>query len=87
MSGEPASSPSGTPPAFYATPRLLRRRASRDWWTVLHPPYTLLHLSLVTVGACLKGPVSVGRLVATLAAFFLAVGVGAIVSTSYTDVH
>ncbi len=44
---------------------------------MLHPPYTLLHLSLVTIGACLKGPVSLGRLLATLAAFFLAVGVGA----------
>jgi hypothetical protein len=66
-----------TPPAYYATPRLLARRASRNWWTVLHPPYTLLHLSLVAIGACLKGPVSVGRFVASIAAFFLAVGVGA----------
>lgn len=49
----------------------------RDWWTVLHPPYTVLHLSLVTVGACLVGPVNVHRLLLTLLAFFLAVGVGA----------
>lgn len=77
MSHEPLSSSSESPRAYYARPRLLRRRSLRDWWTVLHPPYTLLHLSLVCVGACLKGPVSSGRLVATLAAFFLAVGVGA----------
>lgn len=64
-------------PAFYAQPRFLPRGAWRDWWTVLHPPYTLLHLSLVTIGACLEGPVSLPRLVATWAAFFLAVGVGA----------
>ena len=37
----------------------------------------MLHLSLVTVGACLVGPVNAVKLVVTLAAFFLAVGVGA----------
>ena len=66
-----------SPPSFYAQPRLLSKGALRDWWTVLHPPYTLLHLSLVAIGACLTSPVSAPRLVATLAAFFLAVGVGA----------
>jgi hypothetical protein len=49
----------------------------QDWWTVLHPPYTMLHLSLVTVGACLVGPVNANRLLLTLLAFFLAVGIGA----------
>jgi hypothetical protein len=63
--------------AFYAQPRFLRRRSLRDWWTVLHPPYTMLHLSLVTIGGCLVGPVNAARLVVTLVAFFLAVGVGA----------
>jgi hypothetical protein len=63
--------------AFYAQPKFLRRSRAREWWTVLHPPYTLLHLSLVAVGACLAAPVSGLRLLATLAAFFLAVGVGA----------
>lgn len=77
MSEVPSSPAPDTPPAYYAAPSLLRRRASRDWWTVLHPPYTLLHLSLVTIGACLKGPVNVARLLATLAAFLLALGVGA----------
>ena len=30
-------------PAFYA----LAPGGWRDWWTVLHPPYTLWHLSYV----------------------------------------
>jgi hypothetical protein len=64
-------------PSFYARPRALRRRWMQDWWTVLHPPYTMLHLSLVTIGACLVGPVNSNRLLLTLLAFFLAVGVGA----------
>ncbi len=68
------SQPTG--PAFYATPPFARARA-REWWTVLHPPYTALHLSLVVVGACLAAPVNATYLVATVLAFFLAVGVGA----------
>jgi hypothetical protein len=64
-------------PAFYAEPRFLHRRWLRDWWTLLHPPYTLWHLAYVVIGACLVAPVSVSRLLATLLAFFLAVGVGA----------
>lgn len=64
-------------PAFYAQPSLLKRRALRDWWTLLHPPYTLLHLSFVVIGACLVGPVNAVRLAFTLLAFSLAVGVGA----------
>lgn len=64
-------------PAFYARPRLASRRAVGDWWTLLHPPYTAWHLSYVVIGACLVGPVDAGRLIATAAAFFLAVGIGA----------
>ncbi len=64
-------------PSFYARPRLLRRPWMQDWWIVLHPPYTMLHLSLVTIGACLVAPVNANRLLLTLLAFFLAVGVGA----------
>ena len=64
-------------PAFYAEPRFLHRRWLRDWWTLLHPPYTAWHLAYVVIGACLLAPVSVSRLLATLLAFFLAVGVGA----------
>jgi hypothetical protein len=37
----------------------------------------MLHLSLVTIGACLSGPVNAVRLAVTLVAFFLAVGIGA----------
>jgi hypothetical protein len=62
-----------TRPAFYAAPG----GGWRDWWTLLHPPYTAWHLSYVVIGACLAPRVSVSRLVATLLAFFLAVGVAA----------
>jgi hypothetical protein len=49
----------------------------RDWWTLLHPPYTAWHLSYVVIGASLASHVDVGRLVATLVAFFCAVGLSA----------
>ena len=65
------------PPAFYARPRFASRPAARDWWTILHPPYTLWHLSYVVIGSCLVGPVNAGHLAFTVIAFFLAVGVGA----------
>jgi hypothetical protein len=74
------SSPKKTPenaPAFYAQPSFLERTWLRDWWTLLHPPYTLLHLSFVVIGACLAGPVNAVRLIVTVVAFFLAVGVAA----------
>ena len=64
-------------PAFYARPRFSSRPAVRDWWTVLHPPYTLWHLSYVVIGSCLVGPVDASRLGWTTLAFFLAVGIGA----------
>ncbi len=64
-------------PAFYAQPKYLKTSAARDWWTLLHPPYTLLHLSFVVIGGCLVGPVNALRLGVTVLAFFLAVGVGA----------
>jgi hypothetical protein len=60
-------------PAFYAAPP----GGWRDWWTLLHPPYTAWHLSYVVIGACLAPNVDGGRLLATLVAFFLAVGVAA----------
>ncbi|MGC2167956.1 MAG: hypothetical protein WA580_02520 [Acidimicrobiales bacterium] len=68
---------SGTGPSFYAQPRFLRSTRLREWWTLLHPPYTMLHLALVTIGACLVGPVNVTRYAETLTAFFLALGIGA----------
>jgi hypothetical protein len=64
-------------PAFYARPRFASRPAARDWWTLLHPPYTVWHLSYVVIGSCLVGPVDAGRLGWTTLAFFLAVGIGA----------
>jgi hypothetical protein len=60
-------------PAFYA----LRPGGWRDYWTLLHPPYTLWHLSYVAIGAALAPRLHVGWLVETLVAFFLAMGVAA----------
>jgi hypothetical protein len=60
-------------PAFYAA----RSGRWRDWWTLLHPPYTAWHLSYVVIGACLAARINVTNLVATLLAFFLAVGLSA----------
>jgi hypothetical protein len=60
-------------PAFYA----LSPGGWRDYVTLLHPPYTLWHLSYAAIGAALAPHLEVDRLVATLAAFFLAVGIGA----------
>ncbi|HSS10108.1 MAG TPA: hypothetical protein VLL25_09495 [Acidimicrobiales bacterium] len=49
----------------------------RDWWTVLHPPYTAWHLSYVLIGAGLAPHLNGERLAGTLIAFALAVGVAA----------
>jgi hypothetical protein len=61
-------------PAYYAARTTGWRR---DLWALLHPPYTAWHLSYVLIGASLAPTVSVVRLVATLLAFFLAVGIAA----------
>lgn len=78
--GDPRAEPSRTQagrgydrPAFYAA----RPGKLRDFWTLLHPPYTAWHLSYVVIGACLAPSVNAVRLVATLIAFFFAVGVSA----------
>ncbi len=60
-------------PAFYAA----RSGGWRDWWTILHPPYTAWHLSYVAIGAGLAPHLDGTRLLATLLAFFLAVGISA----------
>lgn len=60
-------------PSFYA----LRPGGVRDYWTLLHPPYTLWHLSFVALGACVVDTVEPRYLVMALVAFFLAVGVAA----------
>jgi hypothetical protein len=59
-------------PAFYAAGGPVG-----DWWTILHPPYTAWHLSYVAVGAALAPRLDAERLIATLLAFFLAVGIAA----------
>jgi len=61
-------------PAFYAS---RSHGGLGDWWTVLHPPYTAWHLAYVVIGASLAPRLHLGRLLATLLAFFLAVGVAA----------
>jgi len=60
-------------PAFYA----LSPGGWRDYITLLHPPYTLWHLSYVAVGAGLASPFSWTRCAAALGAFALALGIGA----------
>jgi hypothetical protein len=64
---------SGSRPAFYA----LAPGGWRDYITLLHPPYTLWHLSYVAIGAALAPELELERLLAALAAFFLALGIGA----------
>lgn len=60
-------------PAFYA----LGAGGWRDYVTLLHPPYTLWHLSYVAIGAALAPEFNLVRLGLGLGAFALAVGVGA----------
>jgi hypothetical protein len=60
-------------PAFYA----LRSGGWRDYWSLLHPPYTLWHLSYVVIGACIAPVVNFGWLFETALAFFLAMGLAA----------
>jgi hypothetical protein len=62
-----------TRPAFYAA----RPGGWRDWWTLLHPPYTAWHLSYVVIGATVAPRTDARDLGVTLLAFFLAVGVAA----------
>ena len=60
-------------PAFYA----LAPGGWRDYVTLLHPPYTLWHLSYVAIGAGLAPKLQAERLALVLVAFLLAMGVGA----------
>jgi hypothetical protein len=62
-------------PAFYAVGR--GTGGPGDWVTLLHPPYTLWHLSYVVIGAAVMPHLVLWRLGGTLVAFFLAVGIGA----------
>jgi hypothetical protein len=60
-------------PAFYA----LAPGGWRDYVTLLHPPYTLWHLSYVAIGAAIAPRFDAGIMGLTLLAFFLAMGIGA----------
>jgi hypothetical protein len=60
-------------PAFYA----LDRGGWRDYVTLLHLPYTAWHLSYAVIGCALAPILHTGRLLATVAAFFLALGIAA----------
>ncbi len=60
-------------PAFYAR----RGGVLADSWTLLHPPYTLWHLSYVVLGAAVAPDVAATPLVLSLVAFLLAVGIAA----------
>jgi hypothetical protein len=77
MPGRPAAAATeaelGSRPAYYAA----APGGWRDWWTLLHPPYTAWHLSYVVIGAALAPHVRLTPLLATLGAFFLAVGLAA----------
>ena len=60
-------------PAFYA----LEPGGWRDYWTLLHPPYTIWHLSYVAIGAAIAPDFRLTRLAWALGAFFLAMGIAA----------
>jgi hypothetical protein len=60
-------------PAYYA----LGRGGWRDYVTLLHPPYTLWHLSYVAVGAALAPHFHLDRMLWAIVAFFLAMGIAA----------
>ncbi|MGE5227046.1 MAG: hypothetical protein ACM3OO_09245 [Planctomycetaceae bacterium] len=60
-------------PAFYA----LSSGGWRDYWTLLHPPYTLWHLSYVAIGAALAPSLHPAYLGLAMLAFFLGVGIAA----------
>jgi hypothetical protein len=64
---------SGVRPAFYA----LRPGGWRDYVTVLHLPYTAWNLSYVALGAALAPHFRTDRMLWTMAAFALALGVAA----------
>ncbi len=79
MIDEPSHAQTGVGPtpapaaAFYAA----RPGGWRDWWNLLHVPYTGWHLAYVVIGASLAPQLDLTRLLATLLAFFCAVGVAA----------
>ena len=71
--GAPVATETERRPAFYA----LASGGWRDYLTLLHAPYTAWHLAYVAIGASLSPEFRWSRVLPTLGAFFLAVGVGA----------
>ena len=75
------STPTGQPEPGSATDRAAFYALSpggwRDVWSLLHPPYTVWHLSYVVLGAATVEDLHIRWLLETLAAFFLAMGVSA----------
>ena len=69
----PAANDARLGAAFYA----LRPGGWRDYWTLLHPPYTAWHLSYVALGAALSPAPDPRIVLGALVAFGLAVGVAA----------
>jgi hypothetical protein len=84
-SGTPKGlSPQPSPPATAGSPGAARTSfyslepgGWRDYVTLLHPPYTVWHLSYVAMGAAVATTFSGARLAATLLGFFLGVGLSA----------
>jgi demethylmenaquinone methyltransferase/2-methoxy-6-polyprenyl-1,4-benzoquinol methylase len=68
-----SSTPASLAPAFYAAPG----GGWHDYWTLLHPPYTVWHLSYVLLGAALAPSPDPKIVAGALVAFGLAVGIGA----------
>jgi hypothetical protein len=69
----PESFAAPLPPAFYAA----SGGGWRDYWTLLHPPYTIWLLSYVLLGAAVAPSPDPKIVAGALVAFGLAVGVGA----------
>ena len=64
----------GQTPAFYALDA--STGTWKDYVNLLHVPYTLWHLSYIVLGAAVAPSIHLDRLMGTLLAFFLAVGIG-----------
>ena len=74
LGNERGTGTSSRGPAYYAS-------GDHTWWrdvqAVLHPPYTVWHLSYVVIGSLIGPRVNWATMGATVLAFFLAVGVAA----------
>ena len=79
-SAQLSPTPPPLPPAFYAA----RGGGWRDYWTLLHPPYTIWHLSYVLLGAAIAPSPDPKIVAGALVAFGLAVGIA---SHSYDELQ